>query len=109
MRIVAVVVALVAAGSVAQFAPLLLLSCESSSSPPAPDASSTIVSTEDGAICACATPDCLPNCSDLPACKIECVTEASGTLLDWVDPCGTVQYTQACTTGCSDAAPSTCQ
>ena len=115
MRIVAVVLALaplVALASLASLAlsvPLTLVSCESSSSPTAADASFTTISTEDGATCGCASPDCLPNCSNLPACKITCVSGPDETVLDWVDPCGTIQYTQACANGCTDAGPPACK
>jgi hypothetical protein len=111
MRTLAVVLALGSLGSLGSLAAIggLSLSCESTSSPSAPDASSAFVPTEDGATCACATPDCLPNCSALPTCKLVCVVGSTGAVLDWIDSCGTVQYTQACPTGCADAGPDACQ
>jgi hypothetical protein len=97
MRIVARVLAALSFTS-------LVLACESTSSPSNPDAGGTIVPMDDGATCACASPDCLPNCSQLPACKLVCQTSSSGAVLAWVDPCGGVQYSQACANGCADAA-----
>jgi hypothetical protein len=88
---------------VALFAPL---ACQSASSPSEPDASDGTLPTEDGAVCACASPDCLPNCSHLPACKLECT---NGVKIDWLDPCGHTQYTQSCPNGCTDAAPPACE
>ncbi len=64
-----------------------------------PDAGGSTTPTEDGAVCACATPDCLPNCASLPACKQVC---AGGGVLDWVDSCGHTQYAQACVGRCAD-------
>jgi hypothetical protein len=85
----------------ASFAALLSLVVGCTSAPPSePDAGST-TPTEDGAVCACATPDCLPNCSDLPPCTLECF---GGVTLRWVDPCGMVDYAQNCPSGCLDAA-----
>jgi len=104
MRIVAVVLALASLASLV----LAPLSCESTSSPSGSDGGSTIP-TEDGAICSCGTPDCLPNCSDLPACKLECVSDGSAVRINWVDPCGNTQFTQACPNGCTDAATPQCQ
>ena len=85
---------------------LALAGCESTSSPPDPDASGTSTPTRDGAVCACATPDCLPNCSALPACTIQCV---GGVKVVWVDPCGNTQYVQSCMNGCTDASTAGCQ
>jgi hypothetical protein len=102
MRTLAIALALAGFGG-------LSLACESTSSPSEPDAGSTFVPTEDGATCACATPDCLPNCSTLPACKLVCVMGSTGAAVDWVDSCGNVQYTQACANGCADAAPAACE
>lgn len=95
MRVVSGVLFL---SSVAALAALGVFSCNGSTST-APEGGST-TPTEDGAICACATPDCLPNCNDLPACKLECTDE--GTRI-WVNPCGTIQYAQVCANGCTDA------
>lgn len=83
-----------------------LVACESSSTPPAPDASGVIVPTADGAECACATPDCLPNCKALPACWLVCTSEGTIT---WNDACGNIQYVQSCANGCTDASTPTCQ
>ena len=44
---------------------LVAQGCETSSTPSAPVDGSTAPS-QDGAVCACQTPDCLPNCSDQP-------------------------------------------
>jgi hypothetical protein len=81
------------------FVSLAIFAC-TTAPPGEPDAGS-IVPTEDGAVCSCATPDCLPNCSDLPACTLTCY---EGVTLRWVDPCGNVQYAQNCPSGCQDAA-----
>jgi hypothetical protein len=101
MRIVAMVFVL-------RSLPLLaVLSCQSAASPAGSDAGGTTIPSEDGAVCSCASPDCLPNCSDLPACKIECVL---GERLAWVDPCGNTNYAEPCTNGCLvDAAIPKCQ
>ena len=85
----------------ASFAPLLAFFVACTSAPPGEPDSGSTTPTEDGAVCACATPDCLPNCSDLPPCKLECV---DGVTLRWVDSCGMVQYAQSCPSGCQDAA-----
>ena len=87
--------------SVVSFGLLAALGCESSSTPSAASPDGSITPTEDGAACGCQTPDCLPNCSDLPVCKLVCV---DGVTLDWVDSCGTTDYAQACDAGCADAA-----
>jgi hypothetical protein len=86
--------------------PLAIVACESSSSPPEPDASGTVAPTNDGSVCACASPDCLPNCKDLPPCTLECV---DGLKLAWVDPCGNTQYAENCDAGCTDAGTPACQ
>ena len=98
MRVVAGVLFL---SSVAALAALGVFSCNGSTSSEEDSGGST-TPMNDGAICACATPDCLPNCNDLPACKLECTPEGTR---DWVDPCGQTQYTQVCPYGCNDAAP----
>jgi hypothetical protein len=85
--------------SLGTFVSLAIFAC-TTAPPGEPDAGS-IVPTEDGAACSCATPDCLPNCSDLPACTLTCY---EGVTLRWVDPCGNVQYAQNCPSGCQDAA-----
>ena len=85
---------------------LALLACENGS-PSSQDSGppGSAFPEEDGALCACATPDCLPNCGDLPPCKLECSQESS---LDWVDSCGGLQYAQACPNGCADASTPHC-
>jgi hypothetical protein len=97
MRIAAVGLLLASLSSV----PLIAFSaCNGATTAGSPDASGSTTPSQDGAVCACATPDCLPNCSDLPACKVVC--EEGGTR-DWIDPCGNVDYAQACPNGCTDA------
>jgi hypothetical protein len=103
MRFVALVLAL---SLLPLLAALATTSCESSSSPSGSDAGGTIVPTADGAVCGCASPDCLPNCSDLPSCKVVC---ENGETIIWVDPCGKTQYAEACANGCVDAASPKCQ
>src|SRR5580658_6742620 len=96
MRVAAVALVLASLSAV----PLITSSaCNGSTTDP--DAGGSTMPTEDGAVCGCATPDCLPNCSDLPACKLVC--SAAGTV-DWIDHCGLVNYAQACVAGCADAA-----
>jgi hypothetical protein len=85
----------------ASFAMLFSFVVACTSAPPAEPDSGSTTPTEDGAVCGCATPDCLPNCNDLPVCQLEC---ADGVTLRWVDPCGMVQYAQNCPSGCLDAA-----
>jgi hypothetical protein len=82
-------------------ASLAALSCESSSSPTGSGDAGSALPSADGAVCACATPDCLPNCADLVPCAIVCV---DGSIRDWVDPCGNVDYAETCPNGCADAA-----
>ncbi len=93
-------------------APLALVACNGSATPGAPDAGGGGRSAVDGALCGCATPDCLPSCSDLPACTLVCKPDVggdAGATLDWVDPCGLTQYAQACAGGCTDAGTLTCK
>jgi hypothetical protein len=102
-----VVEALFAVSLTALAASIAVISCESTSSPGgAPDGGS-ITPMLDGAVCACATPDCLPGCSDLPACKLTCISgegEEGGATREWIDPCGNSDYAQTCPNGCADAA-----
>jgi hypothetical protein len=109
VRIVAVVLALASAPSLLLVA-ISPLSCESTTSPSdSSDSGGSTIPTEDGAVCACANPDCLPNCSDLPTCKLVCVNDSSGAKIDWLDPCGNTDYVQACANGCTDAAIPACE
>ena len=86
---------------------LSLVSCTTQSAPPpTEDSGGTILPEADGAVCACASPDCLPNCSDLPACKVVCNSVGS---LVWTDACGNIQYVENCANGCVDASPVRCQ
>jgi hypothetical protein len=95
-------------------APLILLSaCSSSSGPSSGDVDGAApLPTQDGAVCACATPDCLPNCSNLPPCMLFCENGADGgmALLEYIDPCGHIDFTQQCTASCAaDASTPACQ
>jgi len=116
MRVVAPYV--FALASIPWIAPLTSLSsgCGGAVTSSSSDASSdgSILPVEDGAVCGCASPDCLPNCIDLPACKVECTSETNGVgdggdLLVWLDPCGKIQFTQPCPNGCTEASPAKCQ
>ncbi len=105
LRLVALVMA------VAALAPLTS-ACTSDSSPSTPDSGGNVFPTEDGALCACATPDCLPNCSDLPQCKVVCENGNDadlGAAVTFSDSCGNIDYVQACASGCADAATPACQ
>jgi hypothetical protein len=96
MRIAALVVVV---ASLLAVPPIAFSAC--GGSPSAPDAGGSTRPTQDGTVCGCATPDCLPSCADLPACKLVCTAEGTR---EWVDPCGVVSYAQACASGCVDAA-----
>lgn len=81
-------------------------SCNNASSA-SQDGGGSTFPVADGQLCACQTPECLPNCSDLPVCVLTCTDENGpdgGATLLWLDPCGKTQYAQVCAPGCADAS-----
>ena len=117
MRIAALLLTLVPLTSI----PLAALpaGCGGAVTPTNEDAGGSTFPVEDGAACGCASPDCVPNCSDLPPCKLECTADfdadttgdgggAGGATLVWVDSCGVIQYAESCPNGCQGASPLTC-
>jgi hypothetical protein len=96
MRLATITVVL---GSLAVAPALVLGACNGATT--SPDAGGSTTPTQDGALCACATPDCLPSCSDLPVCKLKCAGEG---VLQWVDSCGNIDYAQACAPSCLDGS-----